>query len=138
MHLAERNVPWLRYIWIVTQRPQRPSWLPPLVAGAGPGRIRVVHHDEFMSAAALPTYNSLAIECYLPRIAGLAEHWLYSNDDTMILQPTHISDFYGARRRPIFRTVIGADRRRKLFRESVPVGHYRVQHLLPDAGAPVG
>ncbi len=113
VHLALLNAPWLRYIWIVTHRPQRPSWLFDDPIGTR-GRIRVIHHDACMPQVDLPTYNSLAIECYLSRIPGLAEHWLYSNDDTMILRLVQVNDFFDEERRPVFRTVLGTDRRRRL------------------------
>lgn len=68
--------PWVRQIFIVTDSPV-PGWLDP----AHP-RVRVVRSEEFFAdPSMLPTFNSHAIECQLHRIPGLAEHFLYSNDD---------------------------------------------------------
>jgi hypothetical protein len=40
-----------------------------------------------MPAEALPTFNSHAIETSLHHIPGLAEHWLYFNDDFFVGRP---------------------------------------------------
>ncbi|MFE7748591.1 stealth conserved region 3 domain-containing protein [Streptomyces sp. NPDC057428] len=71
--------PWIRNIYIVTDR-QVPSWL-----DQSHHRVRVVDHtDIFGDQGALPTFNSHAIESRLHHIDGLAEHFLYFNDDFFI------------------------------------------------------
>ncbi|HWH01404.1 MAG TPA: Stealth CR1 domain-containing protein [Pilimelia sp.] len=78
----ELFAPWVRRIWIVTDR-QRPGWLDP-----DHPRVRVVDHTEiFTDPAALPTFNSHAIESQLHHIDGLAEHFLYFNDDVFLGRP---------------------------------------------------
>ncbi|MFD7558285.1 MULTISPECIES: stealth family protein [unclassified Streptomyces] len=68
--------PWIRNIYIVTDD-QVPAWLRQDLPG-----IRVVSHREiFRNPADLPTFNSHSIESQLHRIPGLAEHFLYFNDD---------------------------------------------------------
>ncbi|MFB6619509.1 stealth conserved region 3 domain-containing protein [Streptomyces sp. NPDC085524] len=68
--------PWIRNIYIVTDR-QVPAWL-----DTNHHRVRVVDHTEiFGNRGALPTFNSHAIESQLHNIEGLAEHFLYFNDD---------------------------------------------------------
>ncbi|MET8375774.1 stealth conserved region 3 domain-containing protein [Streptomyces microflavus] len=77
--------PWIRNIYLVTDQ-QVPSWL-----DTSHPRVRVVDHREiFGRRGALPTYNSHAIESQLHHIEGLAEHFLYFNDDVFVgrtLQP---------------------------------------------------
>jgi glycosyltransferase involved in cell wall biosynthesis len=77
--------PWIRTIHLVTDQ-QVPEWL-----DLSHPRIRVVDHREiFADPSVLPTYNSHAIESQLHHIDGLAEHFLYFNDDVFIgrvLQP---------------------------------------------------
>lgn len=71
--------PWIRNIYIVTDQ-QIPHWL-----DLGHPRVRVVDHTEiFGTRGALPTYNSHAIESQLHHIEGLAEHFLYFNDDVFL------------------------------------------------------
>ncbi|MFE2069861.1 stealth conserved region 3 domain-containing protein [Streptomyces sp. NPDC059467] len=71
--------PWIRNIYLVTDR-QVPDWL-----DLSHPRVRVVDHAEIFGAGgALPTYNSHAIESQLHHIEGLAEHFLYFNDDVFL------------------------------------------------------
>ncbi|MEU6244542.1 stealth conserved region 3 domain-containing protein [Streptomyces sp. NPDC047024] len=71
--------PWIRNIYLVTDQ-QVPHWL-----DLDHPRVRVVDHTEiFGDRGALPTYNSHAIESQLHRIEGLAEHFLYFNDDVFV------------------------------------------------------
>jgi hypothetical protein len=72
----ERHVPWIRHVYVVTCRPQQPSWLDTRAA-------RLVHHDAFMPAADLPTFNSFAIVSHLHRIDGLSRRFLYIEDDAL-------------------------------------------------------
>ncbi|WP_196811002.1 stealth family protein [Arthrobacter sp. 35W] len=67
--------PWVRRIFIATDSPA-PSWL-----AEHPG-VTIVRSEEFFAdPSVLPTHNSQAVECQLHHIDGLAEHFLYSNDD---------------------------------------------------------
>lgn len=75
-----RFLPWVERVWIVTCRPQVPPWL-------DPSAVRLVHHDEFMPAGDLPTFNSFAIAANLHRIPGLARRFLYLNDDLLFGAP---------------------------------------------------
>ena len=68
---------WVRRIHIVTAG-QVPDWL------LEDDRVRIVHHDEILPAESLPTFNSHAIESALHRIDGLAEHFVYFNDDMFV------------------------------------------------------
>lgn len=82
------HLPWLRSVILVTAG-QRPSWL----RHPSPG-VRLVSHGEiFPDRNHLPTFNSLAIESHLHRIAGLSEIFLYFNDDMFVLKPTAASRF---------------------------------------------
>lgn len=78
-------LPWVRRIFIVTDR-QTPLWFDDRAEHGG--RVRIVDHREiFTDPAHLPTFNSHAIESQLHRIPGLAEHFLYFNDDMFIGRP---------------------------------------------------
>jgi glycosyltransferase involved in cell wall biosynthesis len=81
--------PWIRNIYIVTDR-QTPHWL-----DISHPRVRVVDHTEIFGArGALPTYNSHAIESQLHHIEGLAEHFLYFNDDFFLGRTVQPSLFF--------------------------------------------
>ncbi|MDQ2697819.1 MAG: stealth family protein [Actinomycetota bacterium] len=67
--------PWVRRIFIATDS-DTPSWL------LDHPKVTVVRSEEFFAdPSVLPTHNSHAVEAQLHRIPGLAEHFLYSNDD---------------------------------------------------------
>jgi hypothetical protein len=81
--------PFVRNIYIVTSG-QRPAWLP-----HDTERIRVVTHAEiFPDPSVLPTFNSHAIEACLHRIPGLAERFIYFNDDVFLGRETRVEDFF--------------------------------------------
>lgn len=81
--------PWIRHIYLVTDD-QVPSWLE-----IENPKITVVSHTEiFGDTGALPTFNSHAIESRLHRIPGLAEHFLYLNDDVFLGRPLTPQHFF--------------------------------------------
>ncbi|WP_169513802.1 stealth family protein [Actinomadura flavalba] len=81
--------PWIGRVWIVTDA-QVPAWL-----DTAHPRVRVVdHRDVFTDPSALPTYNSHAIETRLHHIDGLAEHFLYLNDDFFLGRPLRPERFF--------------------------------------------
>jgi hypothetical protein len=100
VHLAEKYMPWLRHIFIVTQRPQVPWWL----NGAHHPRVVVVHHDEFFDPTVIqPTFNSNVIESQLANLPMLAEHFVTFNDDTFVGQPLPRDAFFTDEGTPVVR-----------------------------------
>jgi hypothetical protein len=81
--------PWIRHIFLVTDE-QVPGWLDT----THPMITLVSHRDIFGSSGRLPTFNSHAIESRLHRISGLAEHFLYLNDDVFFGRPVPPSMFF--------------------------------------------
>lgn len=76
---VEKFAPWVRTIHFVTSG-QKPEWL-----DENNPKIHLVNHKDFIPAEFLPTYNSVVIERYMYRIPGLAEHFVYFNDDFYII-----------------------------------------------------
>lgn len=73
--------PWIRRIFIATDSPA-PQWL------AGHPKVTLVRsHQHFADPSVLPTHNSMAVESQLHHIEGLADHFLYSNDDMFFGRP---------------------------------------------------
>ncbi|MBT2516586.1 stealth family protein [Streptomyces sp. ISL-90] len=80
--------PWVRRIFIATDSPA-PSWL------AKHPKVTIVRSEEmFADTSVLPTHNSHAVESQLHHIEGLAEHFLYSNDDMFFGRPVSPSLFF--------------------------------------------
>ena len=87
----ETFAPWIRAVHIVTNG-QAPAWL-----DLGNPRVRLVTHAEiFRWPEDLPTFNSVAIETHLHRIPGLAERFVYFNDDTFLGAAWRAGDFFTA------------------------------------------
>lgn len=83
-----KYAPWINKIYIISNC-SKPSWL-----NESGKVIWVEHKDIFPSNDMLPTFNSHAIECNLHHIEGLAEKFIYLNDDFILTQPCLPSDFY--------------------------------------------
>ena len=92
---AEMYAPWIRKIFIVTDN-QIPSWF-----DISNPKIRVVDHTEILPTECLPCFSSRPIEHSLYKISGLAEHFLYANDDMYFNLPLSPSDFFDADGNPI-------------------------------------
>lgn len=86
---VERFAPWRRQVFLVTDG-QRPAWL----AQEFPQVVVVTHEQLFTDPTALPTFNSHAIESRLHHVPGLAERWLYLNDDIFLGRYTPPSTFF--------------------------------------------
>ena len=93
----EMYAPWIRRVFIVTDN-QVPKWL-----DTSNSKVRVVDHKEIMPEVSLPCFNSRLIEHFLYKIPGLAEHFLYANDDMFINRPVTPSSFFAADGLPIIR-----------------------------------
>jgi len=81
---VEKFTPWVRKIHFVTCG-QKPEWLDE----TNP-KINLVNHSDFIPAEFLPVFNSNLIEIYMHKIPGLAEHFVYFNDDFFIIN--HVTE----------------------------------------------
>ncbi len=83
----ELFAPWFRRIHIFSNC-QPPSWF------RETERIRWLFHEDVMPIEMLPTFNSHAIETYLHELPGLAEDFVYFNDDFFLARPVYPEDFF--------------------------------------------
>lgn len=84
----QRHMPFIEQVFLVVAREsQVPDWV-------DRSRLRVVLHADIIPAAFLPTFNSTTIEMFLHRIPGLAEEYLYFNDDMFPVQDAVPADFF--------------------------------------------
>ena len=81
-----KYAPWTRRIHLVTDK-QRPDWL------REHPDIAIVDHGDIIPRQYLPTFNSHIVEAYLHRIPGLAENYIYFNDDFFLTAPAKPGDF---------------------------------------------
>lgn len=85
---VEQFAPWVRKIYFVTWR-HVPEWL-----NCRHPKLEIVHHEDYMPREYLPTFSSHPIELNMHRIAGLAEQFVYFNDDTFLVKPVRETDFF--------------------------------------------
>jgi hypothetical protein len=87
----EMFAPFVRKVYIVSDN-QTPEWL-----NTAHPKISVVSHEQiFADSSCLPTFNSHAIESQLHHIDGLAEHFIYFNDDVFLGALCSAEDFFEA------------------------------------------
>lgn len=91
--------PWIRKVHLlVDDDATLPSWL-----DTGHPKLNVARHRAVLPSSALPCFNPYAIELYLHAIPGLAERFLYANDDMMFYRPVPPDFFFAADGYPICR-----------------------------------
>ena len=112
-----KNMPWLRRIYLLLASPSQvrgwmrptpappegePTPAPPEGRGSTTGQtsIHLVFHREFIPEEYLPCFSSPCIEMFLHRIPGLAERFIYANDDMFPLSPLEATDFFRERPTP--------------------------------------
>lgn len=95
LRALEQFAPWVRHVILATDG-QHPDWI-----DLDHPKLRIVDHKDFIPERYLPTFNSHVIEAYLHNIPGLAEHYIYLNDDVFLGRPTRKTDFFTANGMPI-------------------------------------
>lgn len=85
---VEKFAPWVNKIHFVTYG-HLPKWL-----NTEHPKLHIVKHEEYLPEAYRPTFSSRPIELNLHRIEGLAERFVYFDDDMFILRPLPATDFF--------------------------------------------
>lgn len=78
---VERYAPWVNKVFLITNG-KFPDWI-----NKDNPKLVLVKHEDYMPKEYLPTFNSCAIELHIHRIKGLAEHFVYFNDDMLLNAP---------------------------------------------------
>ncbi len=84
----EQFTPWVNKIFLVTECAP-PPWL-----NLAHPKLRIVNPNTLLPKEYTPTFNVNAIEINLHRIPGLSEHFVYFNDDMLLLKPLKPTDFF--------------------------------------------
>lgn len=85
---VERFAPWVNKIHFITFG-HLPEWL-----DIRHPKIHIVNHKDFIPAKYLPTFNSHTIELNFHRVPGLAEQFVYFNDDMFLINHVNPDDFF--------------------------------------------
>lgn len=84
----EKFAPWVRKVHFVTCG-QKPAWL-----DENNPKLHLVNHRDYIPERFLPLFNSTVMEFYLHKIPGLAENFVYFNDDFYMTAPTSPERFF--------------------------------------------
>lgn len=84
----EKNAPWVRKIHFVTWG-HIPEWL-----DTNNPKLNIVKHSDYIPKEYLPTFSANPIELNFHRIKGLAEHFVYFNDDMYLCKKSKPTDFF--------------------------------------------
>ncbi len=85
---VETYAPWVNRIHFVTWG-HVPTWL-----NLEHPKLHLVRHKDFIPEEYLPTFSSHPIELNMHRIPGLAEQFVYFNDDFFLTAPVKPTDFF--------------------------------------------
>lgn len=80
--------PWVNKIHLITSG-HLPNWL-----NRDHPKINIVRHDQYIPDRYLPTFSSHTIELNMHRISGLAEKFVYFNDDLFIINTVSPQTFF--------------------------------------------
>lgn len=84
----QKHIPSVRNVYLIVSREsQVPEWV-------DRDNLHVVLHSDIIPEQFLPTFNSTTIEMFLHRIPGLAEEFLYFNDDMFPVMDCTAEDFF--------------------------------------------
>ncbi len=85
---VETYAPWVRKVHLVTWG-HVPAWL-----NTDCDRLHIAKHQDFMPPEYVPSFSSRAIELNMHRIEGLADQFVYFNDDMFLVKPMRPGDFF--------------------------------------------
>jgi len=85
---VERFAPWVNRVHFLTWG-HVPEWL-----NVHNPWLNIVRHKDFIPAEYLPVFSSHPIELSMHRIEGLAERFVYFNDDTFLTRPVGPERFF--------------------------------------------
>lgn len=84
----EKFAPWVRKIHFVTWG-HIPKWL-----NTENSKLNIVKHSDFIPEKYLPTFSANSIENNLHRIKGLADNFVFFNDDFYLIKKVKETDFF--------------------------------------------
>ena len=85
---VEKYASWVNKIHFVTWG-HLPQWL-----NTDHPKLNIVRHEDYIPKKYLPTFSARPIEVNLHRIKGLAEHFVFFNDDMFIIDKVKKTDFF--------------------------------------------
>lgn len=96
-----KNMPWVRYIWLIVfdeEQHANLDW-----EELKNDKVKFVYHRDIIPQEFLPNFNSMVTECFVNKIDGLAENFIWSNDDMIFAKPIP-QEFFFKDNRPVHRS----------------------------------
>ena len=84
----ETYAPWVNKIHFITSG-HIPNWL-----NTDNPKLNIVNHKDYIPSEYLPTFSANTIELNLHRINGLADKFVFFNDDVFVINPVKPTDFF--------------------------------------------
>lgn len=84
----EKNAPWVNKVFLVTCG-HLPSWL-----NTNYPKLEIIRHSDYIPGEYLPTFSSRTIDMNFHRIEQLSDHFVYFNDDMILMKPVTREDFF--------------------------------------------
>ena len=84
----EKFAPWVNRVFLVTCG-HLPAWI-----DLSNPKLRIIRHSDYIPEQYLPTFSSRTIDMNFHRIRELSEHFVYFNDDMLLLKPVRREDFF--------------------------------------------
>lgn len=92
----EANCPWFRKVHIILfDETMIPGWL-----NTNSPKLHIVFHRDYIPDQFRPTFSSSVIEMFIHKITGLANNFIYSCDDMLILKPLP-DDYFFKNNKPV-------------------------------------
>lgn len=130
--LSYMFAPWVRRIFIVTADKQVPTWFN---KHEFPNVEFIFHSSLFQNPSHLPTYNSNAVESHIHEIPGLAEKYVYLNDDMLLTRPWSREDaFPGGRPAYQYDPKLSLSDKELCKMNQFTCGHVKARDVLSNAG----
>lgn len=85
---VEKFAPWVRKVHFITCG-QKPNWL-----NVSSPKLHWVQHKDYIPEEYLPVFSSHPIELMMHKIPGLAEQFVYFNDDLFLTAPVKKKNFF--------------------------------------------
>lgn len=94
-----KNLSWVRYIWLIVYDEEQ---IPTDWEELQNKKIKFVFHRDIVPKEFIPNFNSIVTECFAHKIEGLAENFIWANDDMIFVKPVP-KEFYFKNNKPVHR-----------------------------------
>ena len=88
----KKYLPWFNGTIYIVTNDQIPKWL-----NISNNKVKIISHKQIIPKYINPTFDSSTIECFLDKIPGISEIFLYINDDFFFNNYVHPALFFSSK-----------------------------------------